>query len=630
MMSERRLLALSLDPLPLGAIKPLGWLRRQLEIQGAGLGGHVDEVWPDLGPENQWLGGRREGWERGPYFVDGLVPLAAHLDDEQLRRKAQTWIDAFLESQRSDGWIGPVQGEDARNSAHDPWPIYVVFKALQQWYQWTADERVLTAMLRFVDFLYRHLAAAPLTSWAKFRWADMVVVLHWLSETTGEELPLALSELLHEQGYDWAQHFRAFPYKKKQPVVLETHVVNQAMGIKTRGIWYRQSADPHDLEGSEEGIDVLDVFHGQAHGMFSGDEHLSGRSPTQGTELCAVVEMMYSLEQLLAVTGRAGLADRLERIAFNALPATFSPDMWSHQYDQQVNQVVCDVAERPWSNDPDANIFGLEPNFGCCTANMHQGWPKLVSHLWYQRGDEALVAAVLGPSEVTTTLAGRQIKVTCTTDYPFRDVLTYAMDVTEPCQFTLELRIPQWAAEARLELSDGTVIAGEPGTFLTVQRLWRPGEHCTLRLPMTICTERRLGGALAVHRGPLLFALKIREQWQYLRGVKPAADWQVFPLSPWNYGLLVDSEGQLAEPVITERPLGDCVFSPQGAPVVMQTAAALLPQWQLQENSAGQLPQSPLPVEGPLVRVELIPYGCTNLRIAEFPMLLGESSLVSP
>src|SRR5207237_5213427 len=70
-------------PLPLGTIRPAGWLQRQLRIQADGLSGHLDEFWPDVG-QSQWFGGTAEGWERAPYWLDGVIPLAWLIDDEPL------------------------------------------------------------------------------------------------------------------------------------------------------------------------------------------------------------------------------------------------------------------------------------------------------------------------------------------------------------------------------------------------------------------------------------------------------------------------------------------------------------------------------------------------------------------
>ena len=122
-------------------------------------------------------------------------------------------------------------------------------------------------------------------------------------------------------------------------------------------------------------------------------------SPTQGTECCAVVELMHTLEVLLG-TGDFGdeVGDILEKMAFNALPATLTRDVMAHQYDQQVNQIRVSVDRRGWyNNDDTANIYGLEPHFGCCTANMHQGWPKYAASLWYATRDEGLAAVSYAP-----------------------------------------------------------------------------------------------------------------------------------------------------------------------------------------------------------------------------------------
>src|SRR5204863_2930606 len=130
---------------------------------------------------------------------------------------------------------------------------------------------------------------------------------------------------------------------------------------------------------------------------------------------------MFSLEHSLAILGEPRLGDHLELLAFNALPGTTTDDMWAHQYDQQPNQVECSLHKEPWStNGPESNLFGLEPNFGCCTANYHQGWPKLVASLWMATPDLGLAAVAYGPSHVRARV-GRGIGVTVEerTDYPF-------------------------------------------------------------------------------------------------------------------------------------------------------------------------------------------------------------------
>jgi len=101
---------------------------------------------------------------------------------------------------------------------------------------------------------------------------------------------------------------------------------------------------------------------------------------------------MFSLEQSLAIVGDSALGDRLERLAFNALPGTLTDDMWVHQYDQKPNQVECSLHREPWTtNGPESNLFGLEPNFGCCTGNFHQGWPKFAASLFMLSQDDGVV-----------------------------------------------------------------------------------------------------------------------------------------------------------------------------------------------------------------------------------------------
>ena len=420
--------------LPLSSIQPRGWLRDQLQLQADGLTGHLDEFWPSV-QDSRWIGGEAEGWERGPYWLDGLIPLAFALQDEKLQAKARHWVDFILAEQHLDGWLG------AKDDAHegeglaqlDPWPLFVLFKAFLQWHDATGDARIVPALLKCARRVQTLLQTEPLRSWARLRWADFVLSLHQLHELSGEDWPLELAATCQEQGYPWNAHFADLPLKRKathadlgEEVGLPLHGVNNAMGLKTGAVWWRQSGRDEDFDLMRLGLAELDKYHGSATGMFNADEHLAGLSPSQGFEVCAIVEEMFSLEVAGAITGNASVFDRLEQIAFNALAAGCTPDMWAHQYHQQTNQVLCSHAQRDWTDSgPRANVFGQDVHFGCCQANLHQGWPKFAESLW-MKTETGIAATAFAPCAVTTEIGGVAVTIEETTDYPFRGAIAFS------------------------------------------------------------------------------------------------------------------------------------------------------------------------------------------------------------
>jgi DUF1680 family protein len=332
---------------------------------------------------------------------------------------------------------------------------------------------------------------------------------------------------------------------------------------------------------------------------------------------------MYSLEILLQILGQVEFGDRLEKIAFNALPAPFTSDMWARQYVQQANQAVTKVSkDRLYTtNGPEANMYGLETNYGCCTANMHQGWPKFASHLWMKTAEEGLAAVVYSPSVVKTKIKGVTVSVELETDYPFDEVLNFRVTSDSAVSFPLQLRIPAWAGGATIQISGGTSASLEAGKFHTVEREWSGTTELTLTLPMALATEHRFNNAITITRGPLVFSLKVGESWQHHRGEKPQATWQVFPTSHWNYALQIDEEHLERSVSVEEREVGENPFSPEGAPVIVRVKGRMLPEWTFEKNAAAPPPPSPVTSEQSLEELVLIPYGAAKLRITEFPTL---------
>ena len=310
-------------PLPLGAIRPSGWLQRQMRIQADGLTGNLDRFWPDVA-ESKWFGGTAEGWERAPYWLDGAIPLAWLLDDTPLKARIAGYVDYIVSHQRSDGWYGPYP-LDAVTTRYDLWAILLANKVLAQYHDATGDARVLDAVVKSLRAVSLGLDRTPLYAWGKFRWYEGLVPIFHVYERTHEPWLLDLARKLRAQGVDYAALFQTDDIKVPTPRrglwKWTKHVVNSAMAPKAAALSWRLDQRPEDRAFGREMIEILDRYHGQVNGMFSGDESLSGRNPVQGTELCAVVEFMYSLEQLFSVFGDASFGDRLERVAFNALPA---------------------------------------------------------------------------------------------------------------------------------------------------------------------------------------------------------------------------------------------------------------------------------------------------------------------
>lgn len=632
--------------LPLGAIKPAGWLELQLQRMAEGMTGNLDSIYaPVMGPRNGWLGGDGDVWERGPYWIDGLLPLAYIMNDQALIDKVQPWIEWTLSSQQPNGYFGPDTDRPneaglQRNNARDWWPKMVMLKVMQQYYSATGDERVIPFLTRYFRYQLKQLPETPLghwTFWGEQRGGDNLMIVYWLYNITGEQFLLELGELIHRQTFNWTDVFLHQDHLKRQHSL---HCVNLAQGFKEPVVYYQQNRKEEQIRSVKKA--VRDMRHTIAFptGLWAGDELLRFGNPNLGSELCTAVEMMFSLEEMLEITGDVQWADHLERITYNALPTQITDDFSARQYFQQVNQVAINRSWRDFvtPHDDTDNLHGVLTGYPCCTSNLHQGWPKLVQNLWYATADNGIAALIYAPSSVTARVgAGTEVTVTEETGYPFDEQISFR--ITYPDRkvsksfFPFHLRIPAWCKEAVVRLN-GKVIPLDtyPGEVVRIQREWETGDQLTLELPMQLEATRWFDGAVVIERGPLVYALKMEEQWNKKLMEPEKVNqygkwyWEVKSTTPWNIALASDrlhpEHINKHFMVVKSDTLAPYPWTAEAAPITIRSKGRILPSWTLYRGSAGSVPfftqQGPDTTEE--VKIELIPYGCTTLRITEFPV----------
>jgi hypothetical protein len=585
------LLPATFNALPLGSIRPSGWLLKQFQLQRDGLTGHAETVYAtDLGTNSGWLGGTGDNWERSPYYYKGLIPLAYELNDAGLKHKAQKWMDWLLDHQRPDGYIGPA-------SNNDWWPRMLATYALRDYYEATGDARVPAVLDNYFHYMLANLPARPLADWGKARAGDEMDVAIWLYNRNGDTNLLNLVKLLHQQADDWTDIFTSNNFVLYGADFQPKHNVNVEQALKMPVVYHELLEQPDDLNALTLGLDNLMRENGLSCGINSGTEFISGNASVQGVELCAIVEAMLSLETAVRVTGNPVLADRLETISFNALPAALANNIKGIQYYTLPNNVIAIYGGHGYNEDyANGTLPGPDSGFPCCRYNFHMGWPKYVQNSWAATDDGGLALLAYGPMIVNSMAGGKQVQITEDTGYPFTGQVQLRVSVRGRAKFPLVLRIPDWCDHATITVNGRAQSGIKPASFFRLDRTWHNGDLVVVNLPMPIQTRPGPSRAVAVNRGPVV---------------------------PWNYALQLDPNDPAAALTFTNFPTPANPFDPAEPSVELIAQARQLPDWTIgwRGTHAFEPPTSPVASSSPLETVTLVPFGSQHMRISWFPYL---------
>ena len=634
--------------LPVGTIKPEGWILKYLELQRDGLTGKLGEIsaWLDK-KNNAWFSGNGEGdhgWEEVPYWLKGYGDLGYILKDEKIINETKSWLEKVFQSQRKDGFFGP--GGVQRNEQNqiikipDLWPNMIMLWCLQSYYEYSNDSRVIPFMTKYFKWQLTvpdSLLLRPY--WENSRGGDNLYSIYWLYDLTGEKWLLDLGNKIFRNTANWAQDNN----------LPNWHNVNVAQCFREPATYYMQKKDTTLLNASYNDFHLIRNIYGQVPGgMFGADENARKgyTDPRQAVETCGMVEQMASDEILTGITGDPMWADNCENVAFNTYPAAVMPDFRGLRYLTAPNMVVSDSNDHAPGIQNEGPFLMMNPfSSRCCQHNHSQGWPYYEEHLWMATPDNGIAAILYNSSEVSVTVgkrAGHTVRLKQTTHYPFDENVRIVVNTPSPVEFPLYLRIPGWCYNATVSVN-GTSVNTDAVTssYIRLENKWKEGDVVELVLPMKLSLTKwaENKNSVSVNYGALTFSLKIDEDYIQMDSRKSAigdSKWQanadqskwpayeIYPASMWNYGLDLNDQPLSEQFDIVKRawPQSDFPFTQQSVPIVVKAKGKVIPEWTLDKYGlCGVLPQSPVKVDTKEETIEMIPMGAARLRISAFPVV---------
>jgi len=628
--------------LPLGAVRPKGWLKHQLDLMVEGMVGRLEEVSSFVNPDKTgWFGGDGQAWEEAPYWLRGYYPMAFLTGDKRCLGVAHRWIDGTIAGQEADGYFGGSflkqwESRDGAITIPDIWPHMVMLDVFIQHHEATGDGRILPTLEKFFGWC-RNLpdeSFLPETIWQR-NCDDYFPTwrLVWQALRSGDMLP-HLYYLYNHTGESWLLELaRRFFHAIEPPAGewLDGHIVNFTQRFSYTGLYYQQSHRPYHLAQTEFWYrQHNDTWGQQPRGIFGADECIRpGKiDPRQGFETCGMTEYPKSFYLLGRVTGDAVYADRTEDVLLNHFPASQTQDLKGVHYLTAANCPQLDAGDvHDFMNKCEQLSYSPGEVYRCCQHNVAMGWPWYAENLWQASADDGLVAWMYSACEVTAKVGGSaEVTIVETTNYPFAGSVKLTVKTAGRARFPLYLRVPRWCEGFSVRVNGKKVdssVAG--GSYLRIEREWHDGDTVEIDMSMRVSlTTWPRTGAVTVDRGPLSYSVKIGEDWRK----KPTSsndwlEWEVFPTTPWNYGLVVKGEPRECFEVIEQAgPLSAQPWTPDSAPIEIKTRAKQIPNWKLPKDlTCPELQPSPIKSDQPEEEITMIPLGCARLRMSVLPTI---------
>ena len=612
-------------------IHPTGWLQTLLQRQHDGLTGHPEALsypynsclWAgEISRSDESYGDNWWRYEQTAYYTDGLLRLGYELNAIEMVNKAMEGIEYTLANATDAGVLGN------RSLTGITWPMSVFFRVLQAKYEHDGDQRIPAALERhYLNFTEKDLAGGIVGG----RNIMSLEGILWTYGKTGNEQLLKLAEDAWAIQDKFAVDETAIT--SSEPFYM--HSVTFCEMLKLPLLLYAYTGKTKYLDLAIMAVRKLERESMLPDGVPSSAEFLVGNDVHHSHETCDVVDLTWTLHHYLAVTGEAEWADKIETAVYNAGLGSITKDFHTLQYFSSINQFIATGSSNHNIYKHGSTWMAYRPTHEteCCAGNVNRMLPNMVSRMWMKDSEGGAVATIYGPSEATFTTAQGNLTISCATEYPFDEVLTFTVSGQDGASIPLTLRIPTWCQHASMTIN-GTAADVElkAGTFVQLPEKVKKGDVVVLTLPMTVEKKLLDGQGIYFQRGPLLFAYAIPQKmeedtkvYENMHGkVSENPDfksWNITPTGDFNYAY--DDDGaqiQVNRPTV-EKPSGAIPFDAQYTPVRLQVPVRQI-EWELEENNfTPHLPEQGhlTLLDGERKYIELVPYGCTELRLTVFP-----------
>lgn len=641
----------NLKKLPLGAIRSKGWLRDEML--------HMCDLQKRLGvlqglvKNGEWIQG-----ESLPRYARGLTLLAAALDDKNLKERVAGFYQPIFNSANEGGDMGPSTGRTIT-------PKIEAVKAMLSFYEYTGSERALAFLKKYFKNQFNTYDVTPCWYDSRARLLEEIPALEALYRETDLEWLQDLGEKLRDSSNDWFKLADKFPYKrpthrhisisaikkvqktvavyekaelppkvkpltpelleklwKKQIKVVETDGVNLAKAIKYPATYGRFVGDDALRKLSLKLINSVMRSHGTPAGMFTSDCHLAGMSPVRGIDVQASVEMIESLVEVIKETGDYGCVDLLERITYNVISGACFEDCTAVQDLLLVNQIEASENRTMAHSETDfSNAF--------YTRKLSRGAVSVLSAypLYMQTAcmvkDNELNFLSYTPCDMDITVGGIKMTISERTGYPFRNTVVFKVEHADgDPEVKINLRVPK---NVSMQLISGGQVVATGTTEISVKCVLRTGSTFMLKMNIPLTVEENQDGTYSLFKGNLLMGLKVPHEIK--QDIKDRRTYNVNFTKKWNIAPLLARRlhagvRDLYEDEITiVHDMTSVPFSCEKPPFELRVRSKNVINWDYDVNGFTEIPSRPVFSEEALERT-FVPFGCSLLRIAQFPKCL--------